>query len=130
VNRQCDTAKVRRLLISYFSPSPMVLSVLIATISAPGLLGSQEAIRQSQSKDKREEHRARRCNLIAACVKSSKSSREIDGRLSSSSMGGCGLIPGRKMAVPWDIRMLGTISLTRTPSTKGSSRPSQTKRRL
>jgi len=80
VNRQCDTAKVRRLLISYFSPSPMVLSVLIATISAPGLLGSQEAIRQSQSKDKREEHRARRCNLIAACVKSSKSSREIDGR--------------------------------------------------
>lgn len=47
---------------------------------APGLLGSQEAIRQSQSKEKREEHRARRCNLIATCVKSSSRSREINGR--------------------------------------------------
>ncbi|KAJ8115188.1 hypothetical protein OPT61_g3110 [Boeremia exigua] len=58
----------------------MVLGILIATISAPGLLGSQEAIRQGQSKDRREEHRARRCNLIATCVKSSPRSREIDGR--------------------------------------------------
>jgi hypothetical protein len=58
----------------------MVLGILIAAITAPGLLGSQEAIRQGQSKDKREEHRARRCNLIASCVKSSPRSREIDGR--------------------------------------------------
>jgi hypothetical protein len=58
----------------------MVLSILIAAIIAPGLLGSQEAIRQSQSKEKREEHRARRCNLIATCVKSSGRSREINGR--------------------------------------------------
>ncbi|EUC44504.1 hypothetical protein COCMIDRAFT_98030 [Bipolaris oryzae ATCC 44560] len=58
----------------------MVLGILIATITAPGLLGSQEAIRQSQSKEKREEHRARRCNLIATCVKSSNRSREINGR--------------------------------------------------
>ncbi|OAL53978.1 hypothetical protein IQ07DRAFT_473293, partial [Pyrenochaeta sp. DS3sAY3a] len=58
----------------------MVLSILIATIAAPALLASQEAIRQSQSKEKREEHRARRCNLIATCVKSSVRSREIDGR--------------------------------------------------
>lgn len=58
----------------------MVLSMLVAIIAAPGLLGSQEAIRQSQSKEKREEHRARRCNLIATCVKSSMRSREIDGR--------------------------------------------------
>jgi hypothetical protein len=58
----------------------MVLSILIATIVAPGLLGSQEAIRQSQSKEKKEEHRARRCNLIATCVKSSPRSREINGR--------------------------------------------------
>ncbi|KZM26432.1 uncharacterized protein EKO05_0005925 [Ascochyta rabiei] len=58
----------------------MVLGILIAVIVAPGLLGSQEAIRQGQSKDKREEHRARRCNLIATCVKSSPRSREIDGR--------------------------------------------------
>ncbi len=58
----------------------MVLSILIATIAAPGLLGSQEAIHQSQSKEKREEHRARRCNLIVTCVKSSQRSREINGR--------------------------------------------------
>ncbi|OAK96330.1 hypothetical protein IQ06DRAFT_189147, partial [Phaeosphaeriaceae sp. SRC1lsM3a] len=58
----------------------MVLSMLVAIIAAPGLLGSQEAIRQSQSKEKREEHRARRCNLIATCVKSSIRSREINGR--------------------------------------------------
>ncbi|KAF9700718.1 hypothetical protein EKO04_001522 [Ascochyta lentis] len=58
----------------------MVLGMLIAALVAPGLLGSQEAIRQGQSKDKREEHRARRCNLIATCVKSSPRSREIDGR--------------------------------------------------
>lgn len=58
----------------------MVLGVLVAIIAAPGLLGSQEAIRQSQSKEKREEHRARRCNLIVSCVKSSMRSREINGR--------------------------------------------------
>lgn len=63
-----------------YTTHPMVLSILIATITAPGLLGSQEAIRQSQSKEKREEHRARRCNLIATCVKSSNRSREINGR--------------------------------------------------
>ncbi|KAH5102666.1 hypothetical protein HBH68_206630 [Parastagonospora nodorum] len=60
--------------------STMALSMLIAIIAAPGLLGSQEAIRQSQSQEKREEHRARRCNLIATCVKSSIRSREINGR--------------------------------------------------
>jgi hypothetical protein len=58
----------------------MALSMLIAIIAAPGLMGSQEAIRQSQSQEKREEHRARRCNLIATCVKSSARSREINGR--------------------------------------------------
>jgi hypothetical protein len=62
------------------TPLQMVLSILIAAIIAPGLLGSQEAIRQSQSKEKKEEHRARRCNLIATCVKSSNRSREINGR--------------------------------------------------
>lgn len=58
----------------------MVLSILIATTTAPALLGSQEAIRQGQSKDKREEHRARRCNLVASCVKPTPRSKEIDGR--------------------------------------------------
>ncbi|KAF2812342.1 uncharacterized protein BDZ99DRAFT_412978 [Mytilinidion resinicola] len=58
----------------------MVLSILTAVLLAPALLGTQESIRQSQAKEKREEHRARRCNLIATCVKSSLRSREIDGR--------------------------------------------------
>ncbi|KAF2798484.1 hypothetical protein K505DRAFT_189516, partial [Melanomma pulvis-pyrius CBS 109.77] len=58
----------------------MALSMLVALIAAPALLGTQEAIRQSQAKEKREEHRARRCNLIATCVKSSMRSREINGR--------------------------------------------------
>jgi hypothetical protein len=59
----------------------MVLSILIAIIAAPGLLGSSEAIRQSQSQEKREEHRARRCNLVVTCVKSSGRSRELNGRV-------------------------------------------------
>jgi hypothetical protein len=58
----------------------MVLSMIVALNAAPALLGTQEAIRQGQAKEKREEHRARRCNLIATCVQSSKRSSEIDGR--------------------------------------------------
>jgi hypothetical protein len=58
----------------------MALSLLVAIVAAAALLGTQEAIRQSQSKEKREEHRARRCNLIASCVKSSLRSWEINGR--------------------------------------------------
>ncbi|KAF1991875.1 hypothetical protein K402DRAFT_399832 [Aulographum hederae CBS 113979] len=58
----------------------MVLGMIILLAAAPGLLGTQEAIRQGQSKEKREEHRSRRCNLIVSCVKSSTRSREIDGR--------------------------------------------------
>ncbi|KAF2271575.1 uncharacterized protein EI97DRAFT_453578 [Westerdykella ornata] len=51
----------------------MVLGILVVVIAAPGLLGSQEAIRQSQSKEKRGVHLARRCNLIATCVKVKRS---------------------------------------------------------
>lgn len=58
----------------------MVLSMLVALTTAPALLGTAEAIRQGQSKDRREEHRARRCNLIVTCVKSCIRSREIDSR--------------------------------------------------
>lgn len=58
----------------------MVLSMLLALTTCPAMLGTQEAIRQSQSKERREEHRARRCNLITSCVKSSIRSREINGR--------------------------------------------------
>ncbi|KAL1622102.1 hypothetical protein SLS54_005167 [Diplodia seriata] len=62
------------------SQSRMVLSMLLALQVCPAMMGTQEAIRQSQSKERREEHRARRCNLIATCVKPSIRSREINGR--------------------------------------------------
>jgi hypothetical protein len=58
----------------------MVLSTIIALTAAPGLLASQEAIRQGQQRERREEHRARRCNLIARCIKPSSRNAEIDGR--------------------------------------------------
>ncbi len=59
----------------------MSLGLLLAITICPAMLGTQEAIRQSQSKNKREEHRARRCNLVVSCVKSSIRSRDINGRL-------------------------------------------------
>ncbi|KIW14339.1 hypothetical protein PV08_07121 [Exophiala spinifera] len=58
----------------------MVLSMVVALVTCPAMLATAEAVRQGQSKDKREEHRARRCNLVATCVKASSRSREIDGR--------------------------------------------------
>ncbi|KAI0491010.1 hypothetical protein F4859DRAFT_508800 [Xylaria cf. heliscus] len=59
----------------------MAVPMLLALTICPALLGTQEAIRQSQSKNKREEHRARRCNLVVSCVKQSIRSRDIDGKL-------------------------------------------------
>ncbi|KAI5923485.1 hypothetical protein F4810DRAFT_208408 [Camillea tinctor] len=59
----------------------MALPMMLALTICPAMLGTQEAIRQSQSKTKREEHRARRCNLIVSCVKSSIRSRDINGKL-------------------------------------------------
>ncbi|KAF2829050.1 hypothetical protein CC86DRAFT_261048, partial [Ophiobolus disseminans] len=56
------------------------MSILIALAAVPGMLGTQEAIRQGQQKERREEHRARRCNLIARCIKSSVRAREINSR--------------------------------------------------
>ncbi|KAH6682707.1 hypothetical protein B0J14DRAFT_646938 [Halenospora varia] len=55
-------------------------SMLLALITAPALLATNEAIRQGQTKDRREEHRARRSNLIVSCVESSTLSHEIDHR--------------------------------------------------
>lgn len=54
--------------------------MVVALVTCPAMLATAEAIRQGQSKDKREEHRARRCNLVATCVRASRRSREIDGR--------------------------------------------------
>jgi hypothetical protein len=59
----------------------MAIPMLLALTICPAMLGTQEAIRQSQSKNKREEHRARRCNLIVSCVKPSIRSRDINGKL-------------------------------------------------
>ncbi|KAI0376427.1 hypothetical protein F5Y04DRAFT_273705 [Hypomontagnella monticulosa] len=59
----------------------MAVPMLLALTIAPALLGTQEAIRQSQSKNKREEHRSRRCNLFVSCVKQSIRSRDISGKL-------------------------------------------------
>ncbi|KAI1472702.1 uncharacterized protein F4812DRAFT_454515 [Daldinia caldariorum] len=59
----------------------MAIPMILALTIAPALLGTQEAIRQSQSKNKREEHRARRCNLVVSCVKQSIRSRDINGKL-------------------------------------------------
>ncbi|KAI1387882.1 uncharacterized protein F4822DRAFT_444414 [Hypoxylon trugodes] len=59
----------------------MAVPMILALTIAPALLGTQEAIRQSQSKNKREEHRARRCNLVVSCVKQSIRSRDINGKL-------------------------------------------------
>ena len=59
----------------------MALSMLTALLAAPALLGTQEAIRQGQAKDKREEHRGRRCNLVVNCLRPSSRSRELNDRL-------------------------------------------------
>ncbi|KAI0433020.1 hypothetical protein F5Y09DRAFT_300063 [Xylaria sp. FL1042] len=59
----------------------MAVPMLLALTICPALLGTQEAIRQSQSKNKREEHRARRCNLVVSCVKQSIRCRDINGKL-------------------------------------------------
>jgi hypothetical protein len=58
----------------------MVLSVIVALMTCPAMLATAEAIRQGQSKDRREEHRARRCNLVVKCVRASGRSAEIEGR--------------------------------------------------
>ncbi|TEY82585.1 hypothetical protein BOTCAL_0028g00060 [Botryotinia calthae] len=55
-------------------------SLLIALVTAPALLATNEAIRQGQAKDRKEEHRARRCDLIASCVEASPLSLEVDHR--------------------------------------------------
>ncbi|KAH9890179.1 hypothetical protein F4778DRAFT_752888 [Xylariomycetidae sp. FL2044] len=59
----------------------MAIPMLLALTICPAMLGTQEAIRQSQSKTKREEHRSRRCNLVVSCVKPSIRSRDIHGKL-------------------------------------------------
>ncbi|KAI1124377.1 hypothetical protein F5Y10DRAFT_249499 [Nemania abortiva] len=77
VKDACRGKKPEQILQETTMAVPMLLALTIC----PALLGTQEAIRQSQSKNKREEHRARRCNLVVSCVKQSIRSRDIDGKL-------------------------------------------------
>ncbi|KAG9235345.1 hypothetical protein BJ875DRAFT_272708 [Amylocarpus encephaloides] len=56
-------------------------SMLLALITTPAILATSEAIRQGQTKERREEHRARRSNLIVSCVDDSEYSHEIDHRM-------------------------------------------------
>lgn len=58
----------------------MSLAMLIALTICPAMLSSQEAIRQSQTKTRREEHRGRRCNLVVSCVKPSTRARDVNNR--------------------------------------------------
>ncbi|KAG8411705.1 hypothetical protein J3458_015292 [Metarhizium acridum] len=59
----------------------MAIPLLLALSICPAMLGAQEGIRQSQSQNRREEHRSRRCNLMVSCIKPSVRKREIDGTL-------------------------------------------------
>ena len=59
----------------------MSLSMILALTICPAMLGIQESIRQNQSKARREQQRARRCNLVVSCVKPSLRSRDIDKRM-------------------------------------------------
>lgn len=59
----------------------MAIPMLLALTICPAMLGTQESIRQSQAKSKREEHRGRRCNLVVSCVKPSIRSRDINNKL-------------------------------------------------
>ncbi|KAH7165541.1 hypothetical protein EDB81DRAFT_640864 [Dactylonectria macrodidyma] len=72
-----------KVAIQNDDPQEVIMSIpmLLALTICPAMLGTQEAIRQSQSKSKREEHRARRCNLIVSCVKPSIRSRDINNKL-------------------------------------------------
>lgn len=58
----------------------MALSLLLALSTAPAIIGTQEAVNNSQRKQRREEHRARRSNLIVSCVKSSSRSAELNNK--------------------------------------------------
>jgi len=153
-------AKAHKLLISrvpYFEKHSekfvgKMTSMLLAVLTAPALLAINEAIRQGQTKDRREEHRARRTNLVVSCVASSRLSHEIDHRqvalknnkvyrvigeypteplpliLEVCLISDSCTLKQTKATIP-PIPSQGTSSPTPTPRTKASSLQSQTKHR-
>jgi hypothetical protein len=78
-NTQKQHTKLIKILEIRFLLARMT-SMLIALITAPALLATGEAIRQGQSKARKEQHRARRSNLVISCVDSSPLSFDIDHR--------------------------------------------------
>lgn len=59
----------------------MVLGLLTAIAACPAIIGTTEAVRQGQTQNAREKHRGQKTNLVAACVKPSSQSDQINGGL-------------------------------------------------
>jgi hypothetical protein len=55
----------------------MALSIIALLAGGPAILGISESIRSGQSGQKKEEHRARRCNLIVTCVSGDSADRSV-----------------------------------------------------
>ncbi|PMD43038.1 hypothetical protein L207DRAFT_526252 [Hyaloscypha variabilis F] len=55
----------------------MALSIFVGLAT---IFGTSEGIRQSQAMARRDEHRSRRCNILARCTKSSQYSCLVEGK--------------------------------------------------
>jgi len=55
----------------------MALSILLGVAT---IFGTSEGIRQSQAAARRDEHRARKCDIIVRCSKSSQYSSILEGK--------------------------------------------------
>ncbi|KAH6675414.1 hypothetical protein B0J14DRAFT_636932 [Halenospora varia] len=58
----------------------MAMSIVALVAGGPALFATTEAIRQSQHKERRDEHRKKRTNLVIRCSRSSKYSPILEGR--------------------------------------------------
>jgi hypothetical protein len=58
----------------------MVVGLITAIAAGPAIFGTSEGIRIGQSRDKRDEARGRRCNLIVNCSSQSQHANELNGR--------------------------------------------------
>jgi hypothetical protein len=57
----------------------MVLGLLTAIAACPAIVGTNEAVRQGQRKNSKEQHRGVKSNLIISCASNSRAGSEIDG---------------------------------------------------
>ena len=58
----------------------MVVGLLSAIVAGPAILGITEGVRVGQTKNKKEEHRGRRCNLIVNHTTGSSRGQEVNGK--------------------------------------------------